>query len=91
MKGTSTRADERNIKRTSRETDCSHRGTSSGDECQDSRRGLCALPVPCTIEIDASDEEIEMLADDVYQMECDAWNFDDQELKKPEISLACTI
>lgn len=42
--------------------------------------------VPCTIEIDALDEEIEVLIEDVQQMEIDAWNFSDQDLKNPEIA-----
>ncbi len=42
--------------------------------------------VPCTVEIDASDEEIRELLIEVYQMEAEAWGFDDRDLKKPEIA-----
>lgn len=42
--------------------------------------------VPCLIEIDASDEEIEELVEEVQQMEIDAWNFDEHDLKKPEVA-----
>ena len=42
--------------------------------------------IPCLVEIEASEDEITKLADEVLQMEIDAWNFDDRELKNPEIS-----
>ncbi len=42
--------------------------------------------VPCSVEIEASEDEITELADEVLQMEIDAWNFDDRELKNPEIA-----
>lgn len=51
---------------------------------------LCQLGLvqymPCSAEVDAADEEIEELVEEVYQMEIDAWNFDDRELKKSEIT-----
>lgn len=42
--------------------------------------------VPCTIEICASDEDIEELVEEVQDMEIDALNFTDESLKKPEIA-----
>lgn len=42
--------------------------------------------VPCSIEIDATSEEIEDLLKEVQEMEIDAWNFDDRDLENPEIA-----
>lgn len=40
--------------------------------------------VPCTLEIEASEDKIRELVDEVYQMEIDAYNYDNQDLKNPE-------
>lgn len=42
--------------------------------------------IPCSVEIEASEEEIAELVDDVLQMETDAWNFDERERKDPGIA-----
>lgn len=42
--------------------------------------------IPCTVSVDATDDEILDLLDEVEQMEIDAWNFSDSELKDPEIA-----
>ncbi|MBR0508814.1 MAG: hypothetical protein IJJ85_01720 [Clostridia bacterium] len=42
--------------------------------------------IPCSIEIEATEEEIDALVDEVYQMEADAWNFDEKEMINPDIA-----
>ena len=42
--------------------------------------------IPCSVEIQATEEEIDDLVEDVFQMEADAYNFDDQELKNPAVA-----
>lgn len=41
--------------------------------------------IPCTVEVEASEEEIFELLDEVEQMEIDSYNFDNNELNKSEV------
>lgn len=41
--------------------------------------------IPCTVDVEATDEEIFDLLDEVEQMEMDYMNFEDEDLRKPEM------